>query len=343
MNRSLLSLMAGLPMALSLAAQTPLEIMPTGMTGTIRGLDVVSDSVVWISGSNGEFSMTRNGGRTWFHDTLPGCRNLDFRDIQGFSASRALLMSAGPGTGSTLYRTEDGGATWHLMYRNTDEKAFFDGMDFFDKRHGLVIGDPIDEKPYLLETFDGGLSWSRLVPESIPDLLPGEYAFAASGTGLCLTPDGTCHLVTGGSASRIFCSVDFGKNWTVAGLPLPKGDPASGAFSCASGDKGLLAVCGGNYREVNRTGTNVVLSRNKGVDWSVPEGAREVPFMECIRWLAGNRLIACGPPGIWISDENSGGWTELSEEGFHTLDVTPGSKTVWLAGNRGKVVRLSGQ
>ncbi len=323
----------------SLNAQSGFTSQQSGMTGTIRGLNVVSKKVIWVSGTKGEFSVTHNGGYTWYHDTIPGAGKLDFRDVQGFSARVALLMSAGPGKGSAIYRTENAGKSWVLTYQNTDPKAFFDGLDFFDKKHGLLIGDPVDEKPYLLETKDGGFTWSRLKPDRIPDLIKGEYAFAASGTSLDVNPDGSCYLATGGSVARIFRSSDFGKTWEVSALPFLQGDPAAGAFSIAKGAAEHLAAAGGNYQKMTITGTNIALSLDNGLTFTVPEGASQVPFMECICWINAETIVACGPPGVWMSQDSGKSWTEISKDGFHTLEVVPNRGAVWMAGNKGKVIK----
>jgi photosystem II stability/assembly factor-like uncharacterized protein len=326
-------------LTLPLSAQNGFTEQEARMTGSLRGLDVVSASVVWVSGSGGEFSVTRNKGYTWIHDTVPGAAKLDFRDVQGFSAKVALLMSAGPGKASTIYRTENAGKTWRLTYQNTDPGAFFDGMDFFDKKHGLLIGDPVDEKPYLLESRDGGLTWARLVPQKIPDLISGEYAFAASGTSLCANPDGSCYFVTGGSVARIFRSSDRGQTWDVAPLPFLQGDPVAGAFSVSRGPDKHLAAAGGNYQKMKITGANIALSVDDGLTWTIPAGSVEVPFMECICWIDPWTLVACGPPGVWMSVDSGKTWEEISSDGFHTMEVSPDQGTIWLAGNYGKVVK----
>jgi len=326
-------------LSLPIFAQSGFVEQESGMTGSIRGLDVVTSRIVWVSGTKGEFSMTRNGGYTWFHDTVPGCNTLDFRDVQGFSAKTALLMSAGPGKASAIYRTENGGKSWTLTYQNTDPKAFFDGMDFFDKNHGLLIGDPVDEKPYLLETKDGGRSWSRLIPDRIPDLIPGEYAFAASGTSLDACENGHCYLATGGAVARLFRSTDRGKTWEVVALPLLQGDPAAGAFSVNQGPDRLVAVAGGHYQKMTVSGANIALSSDDGLTWAIPAGSVEVPFMECVRWIDADALVACGPPGVWMSTNAGNSWEEMSKMSFHTMEVAPGHGTMWLAGNKGIVVK----
>jgi photosystem II stability/assembly factor-like uncharacterized protein len=326
--------------SVSLFAQPEFHLHNTGMTGTIRGLHAVSKKVIWISGTKGEFSRTCDGGKTWFHSTVPGGDSLDFRDVQGFSAHVALLMSAGSGDASSIYRTENGGKSWCLTYQNTNPKAFFDGMDFPDANYGLIIGDPVDQKPYILETTNGGRTWSRLIPSAIPDLIPGEYAFAASGTSLEVCSCGFCCILTGGSAARVFRSSDRGNHWEVSELPLLKGDPAAGGFSIALGTDNHIAVAGGNYQVMTRAGHNIALSDDAGLTWNVPSGADSVPFMECVRWINAKTLIATGPPGVWLSKDAGSNWKEISRDGFHTMDVVPGKNIIWLAGNKGKVVSL---
>jgi photosystem II stability/assembly factor-like uncharacterized protein len=333
----LLTIAALLPLALF--AQSGFETQDAGMTGSLRGLSAVTARVVWVSGTKGEFSLTKNGGYTWYHDTVPGAGKLDFRDVHAFSGKTALLMSAGPGAGSAIFRTVDGGRNWTRVYQNSDPKAFFDGMDFFDDKQGLIIGDPVDEKPYLLETKDGGLTWARLIPDRIPDLIPGEYAFAASGTSLDACSDGSCYIATGGSAARVFRSANRGKTWDVASLLLLQGDPAAGAFSVERGPGNLVAAVGGNYQKMTVTGANLTLSEDGGKTWRLPAGSAKLPFMECVRWIDASTLAVCGPPGVWLSSDGGATWEEHSTQAFHTMEVAPGHGTMWLAGNKGLVVK----
>lgn len=67
-----------------------------------------------------------------------------------------------------MYRTDDGGATWTESFRNTDPRAFYDCLTFFDTRHGLAMSDPVDGKFRILSTKDGGRSWAVLPNEGMP-------------------------------------------------------------------------------------------------------------------------------------------------------------------------------
>lgn len=319
------------------------ESYDTGLTGTLRGLDVVDQETVWISGTDGAFSMTSDGGDSWYTGQVSGAENLDFRDVQGFSSEEALLMSAGPGDLSRIYYTSDGGRNWELTCTNPDSAGFFDGFDFRNREDGVLFSDPVDSMLNLLVTNDGGLNWTRFHPELLPEIQTGEYAFAASGTSIRFDPSGGIWLATGGSVARIWHTSALGKAWTQWETPAIQGAAAEGLFSIAPRSSIRVVAVGGHYQEMDKTGNNVVRQNRVGsISWEVPAGAGEVPFMECVRWISNYALLACGPPGVWMSGDNGSSWKEVSdEEGFHTMDVDEKSRTAWLAGAGGKVSRLN--
>src|SRR5690349_10215587 len=49
---------------------------------SFRGLCVVSEKIVWVSGSKGTVGRTTDGGTTWNWMTVPGYADKDFRDIE---------------------------------------------------------------------------------------------------------------------------------------------------------------------------------------------------------------------------------------------------------------------
>ncbi len=187
---------------------------------SIRGLSVVDDSVAWISGSKGYIAITRNGGKTWDWQQVKGFEKFDFRDIEAFSDKEAVIMSSG--TPALVLKTTDGGANWQVKYRNTDTAYFFDAMDFADKKHGYILGDPINNKFVLMETKDGGETWNMF--KNRPDALSGEAAFAASGTCLRVNTETGINIVTGGSNSQLLSYYDLSGNaltgWSYGNLPI---------------------------------------------------------------------------------------------------------------------------
>ena len=313
----------------------------TGMTGSMRGLDVVDKKIVWISGSGGEFCTTSDAGKSWRYGKVKGAESLDFRDVHGFSAQEAVLMSAGPGDASRIYKTTDGGDSWKLCYTNPDSLGFFDGFDFLNDKLGIMFSDPVDEWLNLLYTEDGGESWSRVDTENLPKVGKGEYAFAASGTSIRFDPTGGIWLATGGEVSRILRTVKLGKEWISWHSPSIQGNSAAGLFSIDPRSSLRVVAVGGNYVEMDMKGKNVVRQVRVGeVSWEIPEGSGEVPFMECVRWISNYDLIACGPPGVWYSKDNGISWESLFDSGFHTMDVSERGRTAWLAGNNGAVSQI---
>src|SRR5580693_6168062 len=158
-------------------------------TESFRGVSAVSEKIAWASGTHGTYLRTTDG-RIWIPDQDPGAEALDFRGIVAFSADEAFLMSAGPGDQSRIYHTMNAGRNWNLQYTNTNPKGFFDSMVFWDRTHGIVLGDPIvDEtgalKFELLITTDGK-TWTQIPASQLPPAIEGEGAFAASNPSLAI-------------------------------------------------------------------------------------------------------------------------------------------------------------
>ena len=158
-------------------------------TESLRGVSAVSQKIAWASGTHGTYLRTTDG-RIWIPDQVPNAESLDFRAVVAFSAEEAFLMSAGPGDQSRIYHTIDTGRHWQLQFTNTNPKGFFDSMVFWDRTHGIVLGDPIPDetgapKFELLITTDGQ-SWTPIPPAQLPPAIEGEGAFAASNSCLAI-------------------------------------------------------------------------------------------------------------------------------------------------------------
>src|SRR5215813_5378152 len=67
-----------------------IEMLTSGTNTSLRGLSVVNDNVVWVSGSNGTVGRTTNGGKNWKWVTVKGFEKNEFRDIEGFDGATAL-------------------------------------------------------------------------------------------------------------------------------------------------------------------------------------------------------------------------------------------------------------
>ena len=89
---------------------SPWEKVDVGSDASFRGLHVVSDKVIWMSGTGGTVIVSSDGGKTWRQRKVEGAEELDFRDIHGFDDGTAVIISSGDV--AQIYRTTNGGRTW---------------------------------------------------------------------------------------------------------------------------------------------------------------------------------------------------------------------------------------
>ena len=59
-------------------------------------------------------------------------------------------------------------------------------MTFCDANNDIAFGDSVDGQFYILTTADGGRTWSRVPPNTLPPALENEGPFAASGTNIAV-------------------------------------------------------------------------------------------------------------------------------------------------------------
>jgi photosystem II stability/assembly factor-like uncharacterized protein len=303
-----------------------------------RGLCVVSPDVAWVSGTMGTYARTVDRGKTWSVGTVPGAEKLDFRDVQAFGAATAYLLSAGPGDASRIYKTTDGGKSWVMQFRCADPAAFFDAIAFWDEKNGLALGDPIDGRFQLIATDDGGASWKPLAARALPPALPGEGAFAASGTCLVTRGEADAWFATGGAkAARVFRSTDRGRTWEVRETPVAAGAASAGIFSIAFRDRDHGMIVGGDYRKPNEVGATAAATSDGGRTWVALD--RRLPYRSAVAW-AKDRWVAVGTSGSHVSRDDGATWTPLDRENYNSVGFTPTGEG-WAVGPKGRIAAFA--
>src|SRR5215469_14760021 len=237
-------------------------------TENLRGVCAIWAKVIWASGTHGTYLRTNDGGVNWIAARVPGAEVLDFRDVEAFSADEAYLLAAGPGEQSRIYKTTDGGKAWSLQFMNHEPKGFYDCMAFWDRSHGIALGDPVNGKFALLTTEDG-VHWNALAPTVFPPAIEGEGGFAASGTCITVQGESNVWFATGGKAARVFRSQDRGKTWTVADTPIVHGTESSGIFSISFRDALHGLVAGGDYQHPEKGEANLAYTEDGGLTWTL--------------------------------------------------------------------------
>ena len=188
---------------------------------SFRGLSVINDSVAWVSGSKGWVGRSTDGGNHWAYRQVKGFEKCDFRSLYAFDKNNAVIANAG--SPAYILVTHDAGLNWKKVYENDDSLAFFDGMGFWDKRQGIIYGDPKDGHIEILRTNDGGHTWAELPITSRPAIANGEASFAASGTTIRCLKHGRVVIATGGTVSRLLVSKNKGKSWKAITTPIIQG------------------------------------------------------------------------------------------------------------------------
>ncbi len=291
---------------------------------SLRGLCAAGHEVAWASGSVGTILRTVDGGGTWLPVAPPpGAETRDFRDVHAFDARRALLMAAGPGAESGVWLTATGGESWEKVLDCPWPEGFFDGIAFWDERAGLLVGDPVAGALLVLHTADGGRLWTRAA--ALPATIPGEYAFAASGTSVCVQPGGRAWIGTGGAAARVWRSGDFGLTWSAVAAPLAQGAESAGVFSICFADARHGVIVGGDYLQPEAREETAAWTADGGATWTpsaVPPGG----FRSCASACGGGVFLCTGPSGTDVSRDGGRTWEPLRDArsaplpGFHAVD-----------------------
>jgi photosystem II stability/assembly factor-like uncharacterized protein len=312
----------------------------SGVTARLRGVSAVNERVAWASGSGATVLRTDDGGATWKKLTIT-TETLDFRDIDAIDAQTAYVLSIGNGASSRIYKTTDAGATWSMQFKSDDQKVFLDAMSFWDANHGIVFGDSVDGELYILTTDNGGRSWTRVPPASLPRALENEGAFAASGTNIALFGKTHAWIGTGaGPRARVLRTTDRGRSWYVADTPLAAG-PSTGIFSTAFRDAKHGVVVGGDYRKEQEAVDNLAVTSDGGVTWKLVKGISG--FRSVVAYVPGAKtptLVALGPSGGDYSLDDGQTWSPIEGPGFDTFSFAPHKSTGWAAGAKGALGKL---
>jgi len=299
---------------------------------SFRGLSVIDDSVVWVSGINGIIGNSTNGGSNWNFNQVKGYEKLDFRTLYAFNSKEALIANAG--SPAYILRTKDGGKNWNAVYTNKDSLAFFDGIDFWNDKEGIIYGDPIKGRMLLLETKDAGKTWQELPEQSRPQLWNGEASFAASGTGIRCYGKEKVIIATGGSVSRLLVSKDKGKSWSVIKTPMMQGQSSKGIFSFDFLNDSVGVIVGGDYLNETLKINHVFFTINSGITWRSPSKTTG-GYRECVEFLAENTAITVGPGGVDISYDSGKSWTPIqNQKSFHVIRKARKGKLIIAAGKR---------
>lgn len=314
-----------------LAKAQSVKVLTSGTKTSMRGLSVVDDNTVWASGSNGTVARSLDGGQTWKWMTVKGFEKTDFRDIEAFDKTTAVIM--GIAEPAYILRTVDGGDNWKVVFENTNKGMFLDAMEFWNEQSGIAIGDPVNNRFFIARTFDGGLSWQGIPEQMRPVADSGEACFASSGTNVRKITKQEAVIITGGLVSNVLVR-DKKIN-----LPLIQGKESTGANSIAVKNKKTWMVVGGDFNAKDATFKNAAITFTAGKTWVLP-AQPPTGYRSAVEFIKGKKWITCGLNGVDITQDDGQVFSNISKEGFHVVRKAKKGKAVFFAGTGGKIGKL---
>lgn len=317
----------------SLCAQT-IVVVEQGQKISLRGLSMPTASVVWASGSNGKVAKSVDGGNTFRWITVEGYAKRDFRDIEAFDSSTAIIMAVD--TPAFILKTTDGGKTWRKVFEDLRPGMFLDAMDFAGN-NGVVIGDPINGKAFMAVSKDKGDSW--LPKETLDGMMDGEAFFASSGSNIKMIGvkrNSKSLYVSGGIQSRIFFNGDAIK------LPLQSGRNSTGANGLAlHPNQKQGVIIGGDFANDKRSDSALLLfslyPTIKFINPITPPSG----YKSAAVFLSQSTVLSCGTSGVDLSVDGGLNWKNISKLGFHVVVKSPDGKSAILAGGNGRIAKMA--
>lgn len=366
-----LALFAGLLPSVSAQLRSPsdtanapvLTSQQSGTTNRLQAVSPVSSQIVWASGVGGTWVMTVDGGQSWQVGVVAGAESLQFRDVQGISDKVAYLLSAGTGTDSRIYKTEDGGKSWSLQFQNQDSNAFYDCFSFWTPTRGLATSDSVSGRFPAIRILNGA-TWTD-IGDRLPMAQSGESSFAASGTCLATQGKSNAWIATGGATkARILATTDAGETWNAYDTPTVQGTATSGVFTVAFRDPQHGILGAGELAAPTDFADTVARSQDGGKSWQL---TARPPFPGAVYGLsyvldprrygygaqaeapnAGGpysynegRVVITGPGGAaWTADEGDT-WVSLSGVSNYWAVAFSNQNTGWLVGTGGRILKIT--
>jgi photosystem II stability/assembly factor-like uncharacterized protein len=294
---------------------------------SFRAIDRLDSSNIWISGSKGSILKSTDKGKTWKNMCPERYKTFDFRGVAVLNQSEIVAMSAGDGSEGKafLIKSNDSGETWNLVLEKKEKGVFFDTIKFKDSKNGFVLGDAIDKKPYLLQTKNGGMTWSRV--QNLPDIMIGEASFAASNACISIVKN----QIWFNTQNRVFYSKNLGKTWVVLETPFESGQ-SLGIFGTFFFSNNQGFIVGGDYVDDKQPTLQYAFTENGGTFWQTREDYNRKGLTECVSKISENNFISVGTIGTAISTDKGKTWKEKDKESFHVVSCM-GNECVAAGGN----------
>ena len=319
---------------------------------SVRAIEVTKDALLF-AGDKGNYGSMSLETQLWkrdsqsfdrmVKDSLEGAEKMvsmpmAFRSVASTKNFYFILSIGSP---AQLFRINKVSGAKEIVFTDTDPKAFYDSMEFWNENEGIAMGDPINDCLSVIVTRDGGSTWQKISCDVMPKVTEGEAAFAASDTNIKIIGDETW-IVSGGKQSRVFHSPNKGINWEVITTPVTQGEPTQGAYTMDFYDQNQGIIYGGDYLKPGENTNNIAITSDGGKTWNpIGSGAND-GYKSCVQYVpnrGGNEIVAVGFTGISYSKDGGAHWTELSKEAFLSFRFL--NDSIAYAGGRNRIAKLT--
>jgi len=334
--------------------QPRLTPQSSGTKELLIAVSPVNAQVVWAAGTHGTFLVTTNGGKTWRSGQVKGAEPLQFRGVRAMSENVAYLLSIGNYPKDfRIYKTEDGGSTWTMQFKNTLEGAFYDCFAFWTPKRGLAHSDSVNGVFPDLRTEDG-TTWQSIA-SNMPPALPGEFSFSSSDTCVATQGENDAWIATGGaSVSRILATTDGGNTWNAYDTPIVS-SPSAGAFTVDFRDSMNGIVGGGDLDPSDPDQARTAASTDGGQTWTLtnaPPVTGAIFGLSYVRQLRPCTRTICQETQRYVvvtADTGGAAWTPDEGTTWYVLPGVTGEWAVafaapgagWLVGANGVIWKIS--
>ncbi|QED37261.1 oxidoreductase [Antarcticibacterium arcticum] len=300
--------------------------------------DSVSVRAIEVMGNNLAFASNR-GWFGFYNDATGEFKvNLQEQDtlvpeFRAVASTENDFFMLSVGNPALLYKTGDTGQM-ELVYREDNEKVFYDAMTFWNDNEGIAMGDPTDSCLSIIITRDGGKTWNKLNCDILPEVVEGEAAFAASNSNIAVLGN-NAWILSGGMSSRIFFTADKGNTWEVFETPLKQGTSTTGGYSLDFYNNNKGIIVGGDYTQPDDNTGNIAVTEDGGKTWKLVSEGKGPGYLSSVRYVpgrGGNEIVGAGPNGISYSLDGGENWETLTTRGFHTIRFVTDS-TAYAGGN----------
>ena len=184
--------------------------------------------------------------------------------LRGVSAVSEQVAWAS-GSGNTILRTEDGGATWTRLSSPTTDKLDFRDIDAVDARTAYVLSIGAGPASRIYKTTDAGATWTQQFANDDPDAFFDAMAFWDADHGIAVSDS-----VKG--AFVILTTDNGGRVWTrVPAASLPEAQPNEGAFAASGTNVTVLGQTHAWFGTGAAAKSRVLRTTDRGRTWTIAD------------------------------------------------------------------------